>query len=89
MFDDVHGTNRRFRPGNIFQGSNRGPQSHEDFYDAEHVENWRNNMGWKQPRKKGKKKKNKKKKKSKNKGTDKVAEFYAKLQRKGGGEVRG
>ena len=46
-------------------------------------------MGWKQPRGKGKKKKNKKKKKSKNKGTDKVAEFYAKLQRKGGGEVMG
>ena len=55
------------------------------------MNNWQQNMGWKEARAKSKRKKGKKKQKKKKEKftaeTDKVAEFYSKLARKGGGEV--
>jgi len=92
MWNEVHDRNSQFRPGNNFFGAGaRGPQSHDDFYEREHVNNWQQNMGWKEARAKPKRKKGKKKQKKKKEKftaeTDKVAEFYSKLARNGGGEV--
>merc|ERR1712179_619167 len=91
MWNEAH--NAQFNPGHqFFGGGARGPQSHDDFYEREHVNNWQQNMGWKEPKqsrkKRAKKKKTKKDKNKKNTAkTDKVDEFYAKLARRGGGEV--
>ena len=78
----------QFRAGSFF-GGGRGPQSHDEFYDYEYTEMWEKHSGWDRSAEKTKKsKKNKKsKKKKKRREKDPVSEFYAKVLKRGGGEV--
>ena len=80
---DING----FQAGSFF-GGNRGPQSHDEFYDYEYTDLWEKHTGWDRSAEKSKKSRKKKsKKKTKKKKKDPVSEFYAKVLRSGGGDV--